>query len=852
MSNIMVPMDNPGNAERVNPSKLAFASVWQILGPFQIGTREAPWGADPLEYYGGFRNLEFDRNASFRSSLTPNATVAWSYLDAASVSQDSSSAKSSLIVDFPHVDWKFLQSIYGWSALQYQAWARGEIIVRGDKVQDVVLYTDLILEFWLDGVRYFGGDMYGFRKAPPVLHLTPGSHRLDLRLVRDVRAMSGVGEPTIPVKVALEPCRGPLQVASDVLMPDVVDGKLAGSFGSVAVRNNLLVPISVHSIRSSDNEWGIVLNEDEPIVLAPGQTRPVTFILTLEAATPPPLLRMEIHHDLIDTVAYTLAFRKIVERKFSEPHRITFKHPAGIVSYAILRPPPEKPSYANVDSAPILLQMHGAGLEADSELVAHALDSVQDLCAWVIFPTGVTPWSGDDWHSWGFADVEAAISSIPSWIRSSGWQGIGVDTDRWFVSGHSNGGQGTWHVMTHRPDKVIAAAPVSGYLSTERYVPYEFWRPMDPRRQAIIRASINTYRHEMLAENCQGIPILEQHGTADDNVPAYHSRLMAQMLSQASAGSDYFEVPDAGHWWDGVMTTDSLKDFYRRHVPQGNATAKSLQRFTIVVANPGDMGSKGGITVTQLETPDQYGRMDTSNILSFRISPRICSATKVVVDGEAFTQGEITVDSEYALFTLTTEGSWNVSNSSHAVTQKPVGIRTGRQLGAMDAILRSHGKFSIMHTNKDTFPTALQISRNLYQYFSADSRIQEMSAMPVKSEAGNSIVVAVGVTRAGTLEITDSSGRRKEYNTDSNVAAIFLRPASDGSGGEERLELVVWAATAETLALVARLVPTITGVGQPDFVVLEPSSQWKGVEGAVAMGFFDHMWQVTATSFLGN
>lgn len=47
---------------------------------------------------------------------------------------------------------------------------------------------------------------------------------------------------------------------------------------------------------------------------------------------------------------------------------------------------------------PVLLNLHGAGLEADSEQVRHMLDGVEDLPAWTIFPTGGTAWSGDDWR----------------------------------------------------------------------------------------------------------------------------------------------------------------------------------------------------------------------------------------------------------------------------------------------------------------------------------------------------------------------------------------------------------------------------------------------------------------------
>lgn len=81
------------------------------------------------------------------------------------------------------------------------------------------------------------------------------------------------------------------------------------------------------------------------------------------------------------------------------PHRITFLHPSNTVSYAILRAPSKKVSEITAEQhLPILLNLHGAGLEADSHQVRHMLDSLPDLRAWVLFPTGGTPWSGDDWR----------------------------------------------------------------------------------------------------------------------------------------------------------------------------------------------------------------------------------------------------------------------------------------------------------------------------------------------------------------------------------------------------------------------------------------------------------------------
>jgi len=76
-----------------------------------------------------------------------------------------------------------------------------------------------------------------------------------------------------------------------------------------------------------------------------------------------------------------------------DPQKVTFMHPGGMVSYAVLRPPSVNAHCANDSQpAPILLQLHGAGVEANSDQIRHALDSIPDLCAWALFPTGVTPW----------------------------------------------------------------------------------------------------------------------------------------------------------------------------------------------------------------------------------------------------------------------------------------------------------------------------------------------------------------------------------------------------------------------------------------------------------------------------
>ena len=717
------------------------------------------------------------------------------------------------------------------------------------------------------------------------LRLEPGVHRVDIRLVRDVRAMGGVGEPTLDVKLVLQESKGLLIPVTEmeapyagVLISDIVgddNGPLASPYASVTLRNDASLDAHVYGVEATHNLCETELVGTSPIELVPGQIRPIAFKV---ACVPPPFasgpIKLRIKYRLgggdDEQQAYMSVFPRT--RGLHEPQKITYMHPGGMVSYAVLRPPSPraqcKQSGGGNESLPVLLQLHGAGLEADSGLVRHQLDAVPDLCAWLLFPTGVTPWSGDDWHNWGFADVEAAVAAIPDWIKQVAWQGPVVDVNRWLVSGHSNGGQGTWYTLTHRPDKVIAAAPVSGYSSIQNYVPYSFWWTADPGRAAALQSSLNSYRHELLLENAKGIPILQQHGSEDDNVPPYHSRLLSQLLDQSGVETIYHEFPGKPHWWDGVMTTEPLQDFYRRHLDAGlePKAPLNLREFTVATSGQGDMGPKNGIEILHLTTPGQLGKihvtfdpltlaclMRTSNVRAFWTPPLFRDCSFIAVDAYEVPKPEI---SETGLAFVSDGEQWH-----HTSRLPPLPARRGRQQGALDAIMRSHGAFRIVYTSPAAKRIALQISRNLCQYYAADTMIVD-DYKDAKAASGNVITVAIGKDLpevyegyshpievfSDRIQIIDNhvaaQPALRGYGSRNGLAAIFLRALPD-----ERLELVVWSVDEESLGIAARLVPLVTGTGQPDFVVADRSMLWKGVEGTLALGHFDDDWNVSRNSY---
>lgn len=153
----------------------------------------------------------------------------------------------------------------------------------------------------------------------------------------------------------------------------------------------------------------------------------------------------------------------------------------------------------------------------------------------------------------------------------------------------------------------------------------------------------------------------------------------------------------------------------------------------------------------------------------------------------------------------------------------------------------------------------MQTSRNLFQYFAADAEIVSSETLQVPlSFHGNVINLSLGpslpdpphkdhpisVEPDQGILVRDAFGFRRKYPFEEGLGAAFLRPLPD-----ERLELVIWGYDDAGLRQAARLVPMLTGVGQPDFIIVRRRCRWKGANGVLAMGFFDRAWKVSKASF---
>ena len=170
---------------------------------------------------------------------------------------------------------------------------------------------------------------------------------------------------------------------------------------------------------------------------------------------------------------------------------------------------------------------------------------------------------------------------------------------------------------------------------------------------------------------------MQQHGGADENVPAFHSRRMSQLITQTNhlVPSRYVELDGKGHWFEGIMSTLPLREFYAEILDPDRGWPVVPQNFRIVISNPGDMGPRGGLVVDQLASPNQLGKIDvsrnssmavwslkTSNIYRFHLmSSRACTLpAELIVDHDHFLLSALeAVDNHW--FVRSEEGYWQVS-----------------------------------------------------------------------------------------------------------------------------------------------------------------------------------------------
>lgn len=243
-------------------------------------------------------------------------------------------------------------------------------------------------------------------------------------------------------------------------------------------------------------------------------------------------------------------------KQANDKHRVTFRSDIdGSVQYYAVVPRSER----REERPGLILSLHGAGVEAQRQASCYAPKDFAILVA----PTNRRTF-GFDWEDWGRWDAMEVLEHASSRFVT--------DRRRQWVTGHSMGGHGTWHLGATFPDKFAAVAPSAGWVSFWSYAGAREFDDLYPLEQVLYRAASGSDTLA-LKENYESSGIYILHGDKDDNVSVDQARTMREELADFHTDFVYYEQPGAGHWWgDQCMDWPPLIDFLE---------ARSLPDFSV-------------------------------------------------------------------------------------------------------------------------------------------------------------------------------------------------------------------------------------------------------------------------------
>lgn len=365
----------------------------------------------------------------------------------------------------------------------------------------------------------------------------------------------------------VEPEKSVALDTSDTTLPDVLAGHSEPLWGAVLLINASDQP---HS-----NLSALVTREGaEPVrtplgPIARQSTRKIGFQLPGGSAEGAQEVRFTLQivakaeEKVLDELELTLPVRQPTEL-----HRRTFvSRIDGSVQYYAVRPAAPASELA---PRGLILTLHGAGVEATAQADGYTAKPWADVVA----PTNRRPF-GFAWEDWGRIDALEVLDDARKNLHS--------DPRRTYLTGHSMGGHGTWHLGATYPDRFAAIGPSAGWCS--------FWT-----YGRIPKLDTSTELNELLARgttpsdplrllrNLSQPAVYILHGQEDDNVPVAQARLMRSQLALFHSNFAYYEHPGGGHWW-GNDSCDwpPLIDFFRH---QTLPKQEDVNQVDFLTANP--------------------------------------------------------------------------------------------------------------------------------------------------------------------------------------------------------------------------------------------------------------------------
>jgi hypothetical protein len=556
-------------------------------------------------------------------------------------------------------------------------------------------------------------------------------------------------------------------------------------------------------------------------------------------------IALEAEHDgklsILDHTQLTFAIRAP-----EQGHKRTFVSAidGSVQYYAVTpaRPGPRDPQPG------LVLSLHGAAVEATGQAVCYRPKS----WAHVVAPTNRRPY-GFDWEDWGRLDALEALEHARAELKP--------DPLRTWLTGHSMGGHGTWHLGVTFPDHFAAIAPSAGWVSFWSYAGAH--RPDKPNavERMLLRAASPSDTPALL-RNCaaQGVYVL--HGDGDDNVPVNQARFMRRQLGEFHPDFVYYERPGAGHWWGNeCMDWPPLVEFLSQHtLPK----PQDVRRVDFITASPGVSPRCHWATVVAqehaLELSTVHVRLDadkrcfqgtTENVarLSLDLAALKPGAPIAVkLDGQAL--AGIPWPGAARLELRREGGRWSVAEPPAASAKGPHRYGPFREVFG-NRVLLVYGTKGTPEENAWAFGKARFDAETFWYRGNGTLEVIPDTAFdPAKKRDRNVVLYgSAEINSAYEPLLKDSPvqvrrggvriGEREEKGDD--LACLFVRPRP---GSDRALVGVVGGTGLAGLRLTDRVPYFLAGCAYPDCIILGSETLIKGSEGVRAAGFFGMHWDI--------
>ena len=368
------------------------------------------------------------------------------------------------------------------------------------------------------------GDHYGFGWLSTPVQLRKGANHFLFRVGR----RGALSASLLPVADA------PLLDERDATLPDLVTGRRSRELGALIVVNASSEPREGLTLSASCN--GAPAVGGRVPWLPPLSAMKVPF--AFDANAPMAAGKVPLQVRLLDgtgAVVGTADFELAVQEP-TEPRKVTFfSEVDGSVQYYGLQP--RWPESELPGPPALVLSTHGAGVQGFGQARSYAAKS----WAHVVAPTNRRRY-GFDWEDWGRWDAMEALAHARETLRT--------DPRRQYLTGHSMGGHGAWHLGVTFPDQWAVVGPSAGWISFRSYANSEAVEHASPAAEILDRAW-RASDTETLAANLDALGVYVLHGADDDNVPATEARRMKELLEgREHPDFHYHEEPGKGHWWN--------------------------------------------------------------------------------------------------------------------------------------------------------------------------------------------------------------------------------------------------------------------------------------------------------------